>query len=924
MELSPGQELSHFRIVEKFDEGGMGVVYRARDLHLDRDVAIKVLSHRHAATGSSESRFRREALALSRLNHPNIASVFDFDVQDGIRFLVMEWIAGLTLSTKLAVGPLPEGEILHYGDQITSALGYAHGEGVIHRDLKPANLRITADGRVKILDFGLAKLKPVSDSAITETLPDARAVAGTLPYIAPEILNGLPATPASDVYSVAAVLYEMATSRRAFPHEDPAALTMAIVTEAPRPPRQINKEISAELEHVILRGLGKNPEHRYVTASEMRGDLRRITSGLPLIVPRRRSWPLQRFMPWVAATAVVAALLFAAPGLVGRRDPPRSPVMRPIVTWPSVERSARLSPDRQWIAFVSDQGGTNSVWMQRVKGGEPRVVTSQPGLADALWSPDGESLGVLVSNLGAVSFEIVAAFGGRGVTSLALPKELGNAELLRWYGANVYLHLPRSGVWRFDTASGKAARIFESQGPEGLREQFDVHPDEKRVAYSMRTPHQLTLWITDMATGKSERISGSDNEGGALFGGQSLFFTSDRSNQVDLWRLDLRSREREQITFSRSVEYTQSVSDDLSLLTFVEKQDEADLWIYSPPTGQHRQLTADMLREDWPSAADDQVAVQRQKPVLYAPSRNLHADILVGALLPSGGVATWNRVAEGGMPMLSPDGRRIAYARPAERMFEYVLHVKDLDTGVDGTVTRGFRVPNYYPWPRDYERSSLAWRDDGAPVFIVRSEAGLDEIRSPGSTLYSAPKGTIIREVYTDGGRIAFMTETSPEAGPAEIHLMEGGADTILDSMQRDWKRTLYIRGPLPDRRWVVLRASLNPDFTERAEVLVIDAGGKARPVGSIDRVWAGTAELDAAAGVIYFTVADESHVHNVVAFSLAGGASRPITNNSVPGISFAGFEVTPRGDLLYVLQKNSQDVWLIDFQPAHRKEREP
>lgn len=928
MELVPGQVLSHFRIVQRFDEGGMGVVYRAHDLHLERDVALKVLSQRVSHSSDSEGRFRREALALSRLNHPNIAAVFDFDVQDDIRFLVMEWIAGTTLSSRLGAGPLTEREILDYGDQITSALSYAHAEGVIHRDLKPSNLRIAVDGRIKILDFGLAKLTPISGSAATETRPDARAVPGTLPYIAPELVSGRPATPSSDVYGLAAVLYEMATAHRAFPQDDVASLTAAILSESPVAPRQINADVSPDLEHVIIRGLEKNPELRYATASEMRADLRRITSGLPLMV-RRRRLTVPRFLPWTLAGTALAAALLIAPVVIGRREPPSSPVMKPIVTWPGAEQNARLSPDKQWITFLSDHGGTEAVWLQRVKGGEPRMLSSESGLSDALWSPDGESIGILVTALEKVSFRIIPAFGGRAPVHVELPAELSNAQLLRWYGRNVYLHLPRGGIWRLDTASGKSTRIFGSNGPEGQREEFDVHPDEIRVAYSVRTPLQMTIWLGDLVSGKVERLTeGPDNEGGPLFAGRdSLFFTSDRSNQIDLWRLELESGEREQVTFSRTVEYTQSISDDLSLLTFVEQQDEAHLWIYNPTTRQHRQLTAEMLRDDWPSSGGARVAIQRQKPVLNAPTKNLNGEILVSTLGPAG-IGEWEQVADGGLPLLSPDGTRIAYARPTTRQYDYELRVKDLATRSGQSVSTGFRVPKYYPWPRDYERNSLAWTDDGSVIFIMRAN-DVDEIRRwrAGQTaerLYVAPKGTVVREVYVDADRIVFVTETSPEPGPVQIHVMEAAADRVIASTERDWRQTVYLRGPLRDRRWVVLRAALHPDYTENASIHLVDASGSSEEVGTIDRAWVGTAELDPGAEVLYFTAADEKGVHNVYAFPLAGGSVQAVTSNGVPGISFAGFEVTAGGDLLYVQQKNSQDAWLIDFDPEERKERGP
>src|SRR5271168_2663886 len=213
-----GQRLSHYTIVEKIGAGGMGVVYRAHDEQLDRDVAIKVLPRGSLTDETARKRFRKEAMALARLNHPNIATVHEFGTQDDSDFLVTEYIPGITLDTKLARGPLPPAEVVRLGAQLAAGLAAAHQQGIIHRDLKPGNLRITTDGRLKILDFGLAQLFHTEASAeSTVTLANAGELSGTIPYMAPEQLRGQPADVRSDVYSAGAVLFEMATGRRLYP-----------------------------------------------------------------------------------------------------------------------------------------------------------------------------------------------------------------------------------------------------------------------------------------------------------------------------------------------------------------------------------------------------------------------------------------------------------------------------------------------------------------------------------------------------------------------------------------------------------------------------------------------------------------------------------------------------------------------------------
>jgi serine/threonine-protein kinase len=274
-----GQILGHYRVVEKIGAGGMGEVYRAHDERLDRDVALKVLPPGTLADASARKRFRKEALALSRLNHPNIATVHDFDTQDGTDFLVTEYIPGMTLDSMLGRGPLAQEEIVRLGLQMAAGLAAAHEQDVVHRDLKPANIRVTPDARLKILDFGLARILhgDVSPTAVTaETFTETRAVVGTLPYMAPEQLRGQPADARSDIWSFGVVLYEMASGARPFRGETGFELSSAILTQSPPP---LPSRVPTEVQAVIARCLQREPARRYQRAGELRAALEAIQAG---------------------------------------------------------------------------------------------------------------------------------------------------------------------------------------------------------------------------------------------------------------------------------------------------------------------------------------------------------------------------------------------------------------------------------------------------------------------------------------------------------------------------------------------------------------------------------------------------------------------------------------------------------------------
>lgn len=285
-----GETLGQFRILEMIGAGGMGVVYRAHDERLDRDVALKVLPPGTLSDEAMRRRFRQEALALSRLNHPNIATVHDFNSQGGVDFLVMEWIPGETLDHKIAGAPLPEREILRLANQLTQGLEAAHHQGVIHRDLKPGNLRVTPDERLKILDFGLAMLRQaeMTDSARTTELGEHPLVAGSPPYMAPEQLLGEKVDGRSDLYAAGAVVYEMATGRRPWPQAHGARLIDAILHLLPLAPRELNTRLSPGLEAVILKCLDKDPGRRYQSARELLVDLERLSLPSAITAPQPR------------------------------------------------------------------------------------------------------------------------------------------------------------------------------------------------------------------------------------------------------------------------------------------------------------------------------------------------------------------------------------------------------------------------------------------------------------------------------------------------------------------------------------------------------------------------------------------------------------------------------------------------------------
>ncbi len=317
-----GRRLGHYRIIAPLGAGGMGVVYRAHDEHLEREVAVKVLPAGSLGAEDARRRFRTEALALSRLQHPNVGVIHDFDSQESVDFLVMELIPGEGLEERIQRGKASELEVARLGEQLADGLTAAHASGVLHRDIKPQNLRLTEGGQLKLIDFGLARALPGEGQPIaTVTAPGFGSIAGTLPYMSPEQLRGEALDERSDLHAVGAVLYELSCGRSPFARPTPEATMLAVLNDAPAPPSSLGAELGPELERIITKCLEKSPGDRYPSARALAADLRPLAQGSERVAARTRATqpPRQPARPRSATLgplAGVTLLVVVAVGLL--------------------------------------------------------------------------------------------------------------------------------------------------------------------------------------------------------------------------------------------------------------------------------------------------------------------------------------------------------------------------------------------------------------------------------------------------------------------------------------------------------------------------------------------------------------------------------------------------------------------------------
>jgi serine/threonine protein kinase len=397
-----GQNLLHYRITEKIGEGGMGVVYKALDTHLDRPVAIKIISPDKMADPERKRRFVLEAKAASALHHPNIVVIHDIASDQGCDFMVMEFVDGQSLDRLIGRRGLKLDQALGYAVQIADGLARAHAAGIIHRDLKPTNVMVAGGGLVKILDFGLAKLaEPDAQQAEAATMTLGQAerprteegfVVGTAAYMSPEQAEGGPIDARSDIFSFGLLLYEMFTGQKAFQRDSRMKTLAAVLNEEPRPASAVNESIPADAERILSRCLRKDPERRWQTASDLKVALQDLKEDSESGKLRAAERPVRRrktkTLPLIAGSVLflaVAALLLRL--FVSNKDR-RTEFETTRLTYDSgMSTTPAISPDGKMVVYASDREGnqTLDLWVQQVTGGKPLRLTDHPAND---WFPD--------------------------------------------------------------------------------------------------------------------------------------------------------------------------------------------------------------------------------------------------------------------------------------------------------------------------------------------------------------------------------------------------------------------------------------------------------------------------------------------------------------------------------------------------------
>jgi Tol biopolymer transport system component len=495
----------------------MGEVHKATDTRLNRTVAIKVLPQRFSEDLEMRQRFEREAKTIATLNHPHICTLYDVGNQDGVEFLVMEHLEGETLAARLTRGPLPLDEALTIAIAIADALDKAHSQGVTHRDLKPGNVMLTASG-AKLLDFGLAKRSgPVASAGSSPdgaTIGDSTVpgtILGTMPYMAPEQLEGRDSGPRTDIFAFGSVLYEMVTGKRAFDGRSQALLIAAIVSADPEPISKVQPGVPPALEYVVGRCLAKDPEQRMQTAWDLLAQLRWIAEGgaasgaIQSTASQRR-----REMMMIAAVVLilVVAALLTRPALRyvrGSDAPERIRFLVNLAETP-VPEAVSVSPDGRTIGYASRDGGSSAVFLRSIDSLTAKKIAGTEGASRLFWAPDSSAL----------AFFAGGQLKRLDVGNLTVHNICETADLLggSWNRENVILFGSSKGLQRVPAAGGQPTPIAsgDSKEKDGRREPFFL-PDGEHYLYTSGTDKDAAIYAGVLDSADAERLVDANSNG---------------------------------------------------------------------------------------------------------------------------------------------------------------------------------------------------------------------------------------------------------------------------------------------------------------------------------------------------------------------------------------------------------------------------
>jgi Tol biopolymer transport system component len=698
MAIATGARFNHYEVIAPLGAGGMGEVYLAQDPRLGRQVAIKLLPAEFARDSDRLRRFEQEARATSALNHPNILTVYDIGAHEGAPYIVAELLEGEELSELIKQGAIVQRKAVDYARQIAEGLAAAHAKGVVHRDLKPENLFVTNDGRVKILDFGLAKLRPQQfgvdkDAPTQKRITDPGVIMGTVGYMSPEQVRGQETDHRSDIFAFGVILYEMLTGQRAFRGDSAIEVMNAILKEEPPEFSESKDQISPQLEMIMRRCLEKQPERRFQSAHDLgfalealsapSGSRLQSVATLPAVTERigAARWLGRERLIWLAATVLLALTALGAAWAYLSRRPEERAALRFIITPPEKDFGrAAISPDGRSLVFQTVSEGKRQLSLRPLGDFSAHSLSGTEGGSGYFWSPDSRSIGFFAEG----KLKKIDLMGGTTQTLCNLPTGArggawGREGVILIAAAGVIYRVPATGGEPVPAIGGEPASGI---APTSVRPYF--LPDGRHFLYYGAAAQEAGIYLASLDGKEVSRLLTADSDGiyaasapGDASKGWLLFLREKAllAQPFDAGRLTLAG---EPFHVADQVEPGFSVSDTGALVYQLPRPDEVS------------QL-------GWVDRAG-------------APLESVGA---AGSFL--------------GFQSLAPDGKRVAVARTEARDGKHDIYVIDLARGAESRLTFDPADDSYPIWAPDGNRIVWASNRAGSHQFYQKPANGVGQ-----------------------------------------------------------------------------------------------------------------------------------------------------------------------------------------------------
>jgi len=792
MPLAPGQSLLHYRLAEKIGEGGMGIVWKARDARLNRDVAIKFLPEEVSGDAGRLVRFEREARTLASLLHPNVASIFGLEEAESHRFLVMELVEGEDLAQRLGRGPLPFQEALVIAHQIAEGLEAAHDKGIVHRDLKPANIKVTPDGQVKVLDFGLAKAfadeaAEASGAAsrsptLTAAATRAGVILGTAAYMSPEQARGKAVDRRADIWAFGCILYEMLTGKRLFAGET-VSDTLAAVLKSEPDWSLLPTETTVRVTALLKRCLRKDPKERLRDIGDARLELAEALSGVPDLTVAPGAIP-RRPAAWIwAAAGLLAGALMAAAGMRLLAPAPRAPELRKLMIpisqlWVGWGHAARISPDGNQIAYFS--GGR--LWLRDLRRFEATEVPDTRNADSPFWSPD--SARIAFAKEGKIWTWTLA--GGQSVAICAIPAGGGSNHGAWGTDGKIYFAVFRGGLYEVAAAGGEP-RLILSPDPS----EVDFHlpyllPDGNHlVMVTHRKEGPQPVIVVSLPDGKRKDLAGFDGLGSAAYsptGHLLLNFTTGRQRILAVpFSEPKRDIEGEPFLVAAGGEFPSVSANGLLVYSLRSTHVQREL-VWVDREGRAGQIAGrPRLGLDSPAISPD------GRRVAVTAYENENADTWIQDLARG----TWSRLVTGPQdetsPAWSPSGDRLFYLRDEGMHFPSLMEVPADGSGAPRDLAERVELPPISVSPDGRTLVFQQEREGRWGLWRLDLGSGTEPTRITSATSVSewqpaiSPDGRWLAYVSDESGSAEVCIRPFPGVGQKQQISLNGGWSPFWD-----------------------------------------------------------------------------------------------------------------------------------------------